>query len=90
MELEPSLNIWIEGAVEDWRQKVLPDIEAGITAQCAGQFINSQNDELGCNGTTEVWIKTVHGKFRFRFEISCSGERTNYLNLTNQLERRLH
>lgn len=50
--------------------------------------LNSQkNTELSCNGTTGVWIKTVHGKFQFRLQKYLVEEkRTNYLELTKQLE----
>ena len=49
---------------------------------------NSQkNSELSCNGITDVWIKTVHGKFQFRLQKYLVKEkRTTYLELTKQLE----
>jgi len=47
----------IEGAVENWRQQVLPDIEADLLSP--GQFTRqAKNGELTCNGTSPVFIKT--------------------------------
>ena len=46
-----------------------------------------KNSELRCNGIQEVWIKTVHGQFRFELQKYLNGqERTNYWELTQQLE----
>lgn len=48
---------------------------------------SQKNSELRCNGTQEVWIKTVHGQFRFELQKYLNGqERTNYWELTQQLE----
>jgi len=42
---------------------------------------------MRCNGSQEVWIKTVHGQFRFELQKYLNGqERTNYWELTQQLE----
>ena len=46
-----------------------------------------KNSELRSNGINEVWIKTVHGQFRFQLQKYLIGqERTNYWELTQQLE----
>ena len=37
----------IEGAVEDWKQKILPDIEANLLAQAQSQF-TQQTKKQGC------------------------------------------
>jgi len=48
---------------------------------------SQKNSELKCNGINEVWIKTVHGQFRFQLQKYLIGkERTNYWELTGQLE----
>ena len=45
-----------------------------------------KNSELRCNGINEVWIKTVHGQFRFELQKYLNGqERTNYWELTQQV-----
>lgn len=63
--------------------------DSGITAKCPDSIYPTvkKNSELSCNGITEVWIKTVHGKFRFRLQKYQTQEKgTNYLELTQQLE----
>jgi len=48
---------------------------------------SQKNSELRRNGINEVWIKTVHGQFRFELQKYLIGkERTNYWELTQQLE----
>ena len=48
---------------------------------------SQKNSELSCNGINEVWIKTVHGQFRFRLQkYLTDNKRTKYLELTNQLQ----
>jgi len=48
---------------------------------------SQKNSELRCNGINEVWVKTVHGQFRFELQKYLNGqERTNYWELTQQLE----
>lgn len=48
---------------------------------------SQKNSELSCNGINEVWIKTVHGQFRFRLQkYLIEKKRTNYLEMTGQLE----
>ena len=48
---------------------------------------SQKNSKLSCNGINEVWIKTVHGQFRFELQKYLIGkERTNYWELTQRLE----
>lgn len=37
----------IEGAVEDWKQKILPDIEANLLAQAQSQFTQQAKKQSG-------------------------------------------
>lgn len=47
---------------------------------------SQKNSELRRNGSQEVWIKTVHGQFRFQLQKYLIGkERTNYWELTQPL-----
>lgn len=50
----------IEGSVENWRQQALPEIEADLLSSAQNQFTQPEkNGELTCNGTQQVWIKTI-------------------------------
>ena len=37
----------IEGAVEDWKQKILPDIEANLLSQAQSQFTQQAKKHSG-------------------------------------------
>jgi len=65
---------------------VLPDIEADLLSQAQFTRQGKKNGELTCNGTSPVFIKTLHGKFQFQLQKYQSlGQLTSYFGLTNQL-----
>jgi hypothetical protein len=78
----------IEGAVENWRQQALPEIEASLLTEAQSQFTQEiKKQKASCNGSRLIWIKTVHGKFVFSLQKYQFDDReTNYLSLTNQLQ----
>jgi predicted RNA polymerase sigma factor len=56
----------IEGAVENWKQQTLPEIEASLLTEAQNRFTQEiKKQKFSCNGTRLVWIKTLHGKFVF-------------------------
>jgi hypothetical protein len=58
----------IEGAVEQFKRKALPDIEAELLAAIQEKYVSERDSSLACNGTTPVTIKTLHGKFEFNVQ----------------------
>jgi hypothetical protein len=55
----------IEGAVENWRQQVLPEIEASLLTGAQSQFTQEikKTRNRAVTAHESVWIKTLHGKF---------------------------
>lgn len=82
----------IEGAVEQFKRKALPDIEAELLAATQEQYVR-ESSFLVCNGTTPVTLKTLHGKFEFnvqRFIDKSDTESSNitYFEITGQFSER--
>jgi hypothetical protein len=81
----------IEGAVENFKQIALPDIEASLLEAAQDAFIQDKKKDLICNGKTPVTIKTLHGQFKFkvqRFIISQpKQENRTYFDLTDQFNK---
>lgn len=81
----------IEGGVEMLRQKVLPEIEVTLLTQAQNRYTEAAKKKLNlrCNGTRNVWIKTLHGKFQFCLQkYQINKEEINYFQLSNQLQER--
>lgn len=82
----------IEGAVELFKRKALPDIEANLLEAAQKDYVKKK-DSLVCNGTTRVTLKTLHGKFEFKVQrfIDKSGAENRpvtYFELTKQFPER--
>ena len=58
----------IEGAVEKFKQVVLPDVEASLLEVAQSAFIQDKKKDLICNGKLPVTIKTLHGRFEFQVQ----------------------
>lgn len=79
----------IEGAVENWKQQALPEIEATLLTEARAQVYprDKKTRNLVVTAHESVWIKTIHGKFVFGLQkYQCETQETNYLALTNQLQ----
>src|SRR5437870_10695483 len=71
----------IEAAVEEYKRKSLPEIERQLLSEAQEQEIK-KNRERMLNGTSEVEIKTLHGRFKFVLQRFVNGE--DYFSLTQQ------
>jgi hypothetical protein len=82
----------IEGAVEQFKRKALPDIEAEWLAATQEKYVRERSF-LPCNGTTPVTLKTLHGKFEFNVQRFINKSNTaksdiTYFEITNQFPDR--
>lgn len=57
----------IEGAVESFKQAVLPDVTKELLSQAQQEFIKKKG-ALNCNGTRKVTIQSLHGAFVFNVQ----------------------
>ena len=71
----------IEAAVEQFKRKSLPEIEKELLAESQSQEIK-KNRALALNGTSEIEIKTLHGRFKFALQRLSNGE--DYFSITKQ------
>jgi len=80
----------IEKAVINLKNKMLPDLQKQLLEEKQEEFIQKKTDNLRCNGTASVTIKTLTGSFRFKnqrfLENNCDQTSHTYLGLTNQFE----
>jgi len=86
LELPDSSFDSIEKATTEFKNQALPDIQADLLGKCQSDFIQKKDDNLRCNGTTPVTIKTLHGRFRFKLQrfTDVHYNRTTYFDLTHQ------
>jgi len=75
----------IEGAVEDWRQKVLPDMEADLLDKAQSQFTQGQKSELTCNGTSPYSLRPYMENSIQLQKYQVDGIGVSYFELTQQL-----
>ena len=80
----------IEKAVINFKNQMLPDLQAQLLEEEQKEFIKKKADSLRCNGTAFVTIKTLNGSFAFKnqrfLEDNCDQTSHTYLGLTNQFE----
>lgn len=93
MDLGKATFYEIEGAVEQFKKRVLPDIEAELLEEAQKKFIEGKAKTLICNGKVPVTLKTLHGEIDFklqRFIDRSDGEdrQVNYFDMTRQFQER--
>lgn len=90
LDLETKGFDSIEKAVIHFKNQMLPDLQKQLLEEEQDEFIKKKPDNLRCNGTAPITIKTLNGSFPFKnqrfLENNCDQTSHTYLGLTNQFE----
>jgi hypothetical protein len=90
LDLETEGFDSIEKAVINFKNQMLPDLQKQLLEEEQEEFIQKKTDNLRCNGTAPITIKTLNGSFPFKnqrfLENNCDHTSHTYLGLTSQFE----